>query len=191
MSPETWALTVVPLLIFVARLCDVSLATLRIILVSRGMRSIAPLVGFFEVLIWLVALGQVMQHLDRPVNYVAYAGGFACGTWMGIFLEGKIALGLLVVRVITAEDATDLIERLRAEQFGVTSVAARGLAGNVRLIYSVIPRKQLERVLDIVREGHPRAFVSTSDVRSVSEGFFPGHRGGGSSRFLGLLRKGK
>lgn len=168
-----WPLVVTPLLIFCARLLDVPLATLRIILLARGLKKVAPLVGFFEVLIWLVAIGQVMQHLDRWVNYIAYAGGFAAGTWLGLALESRLALGLLAVRVITAEDAPDVIERLRAEKFGVTDFAARGISGNVRLIFTVIQRKELDRVMEIVRTTHPKAFVSISDVRSVSEGFIP------------------
>jgi uncharacterized protein YebE (UPF0316 family) len=167
-------LVTVPLLIFLARLCDVSLSTLRIILVSRGMKQIAPFVGFFEVLIWLFAISQVMQHLDHWYNYVAYAAGFSAGTWLGIALEHRLALGMQSVRIITGpgDDASDLIERLRTEKFGVTDFAARGLAGNVRLIFMVIQRKDLNRVLDIVRAAHPSAFVSIQDVRSVSEGFF-------------------
>lgn len=162
-----------PLFIFAARLGDVTLATLRIILISRGFRRVAPFVGFFEVLIWLIAISQVMQHLDHWYNYVAYAGGFAAGTWVGISLESRLALGLIAVRVITQEDAGDLIETLRDARFGVTDFAARGIRGNVRLILTVIQRKDLQRVLTLIRETHPKAFISTSDVRSVSEGFIP------------------
>lgn len=176
-------LVTVPALIFLARLCDVPLSTLRIILLSRGLKRAAPLVGFFEALIWLLAIGQVMQHLDRWTNYLAYAGGFAAGTWVGILVESRLALGLLAVRIITQEDAADLIERLRAEKFGVTDFAARGLAGNVRLIFTVIHRKDQGQVLEIIRTIHPKAFVSVSDVRSVSEGFLPG-RGGGLGGLL-------
>lgn len=169
--PAPWAAVVTPLLIFCARLCDVSLSTVRIILVSRGIKKAAPLIGFFEVLAWLFAISQVMRHLDHWVNYVAYALGFAAGTRMGIFLESRLALGLVAVRVITPDDASDLIGRLRDERFGVTDFAARGVRGNVRLILSVIQRKHLDRVVEIVRSSHPKAFVSISDVRSVSEGF--------------------
>lgn len=186
MADDTfWSLVVIPLLIFCARLLDVPLATVRIILLSRGMKKVAPLVGFFEILIWLVAIGQVMQHLDRWINYVAYAGGFAAGTWLGISLESRLALGLLSVRVITAEDATDLIQRLRTERFGVTDFAARGISGNVRLIFMVIQRKDLDRVMEIVRAIHPKAFVSISDVRSVSEGFLDDRKERAASRLWG------
>jgi uncharacterized protein YebE (UPF0316 family) len=193
-AANLWPMVGVPLLIFCARLCDVSLATVRIILVSRGLRRVAPFIGFFEVLIWLVALGQVMSHLDHPINYIAYAGGFAGGTWLGIYLEGKIALGLVAVQIITTEDATDLIDRLRSEKFGVTSVAARGLAGNVRLIFSVLLRRDLGKVRAIVESTHPKAFLAISDVRSAREGYFPQNAGDGAQAwggFLGLLRKGK
>ena len=98
---ELWPLVGLPLLIFLARAADVTLGTVRIILISRGHSKVAPLVGFVEILIWLIALTQVMQHLDRPINYVAFAGGVAAGTWMGIYVEGKIALGLVAVRAIT------------------------------------------------------------------------------------------
>ena len=161
----------VPLLIFLARMSDVSLGTFRIILVSRGMSRWAGGVGFFESLLWLIALSQVFQHLDRPINYVAYAGGYGAGTALGVLLERRVALGLVAVRIITREDATELIEQLAAESFGVTRVAARGLHGRVRLIFTIAKRRHLGRLLEIVREEHPKAFVSVSDVRAAEEGF--------------------
>lgn len=193
MSEEIWALGVLPLLIFLARMTDVALGTIRIIFVSRGLKKLAPLIGFFEILIWLTALSQVMQHLDRPLNFLAYAAGFSTGTWAGMLLEGKLGFGLLTLRIITEEDASILTEELRDARFGVTSFAARGVQGRVRLLFTILQRQDLERALDIVRRRHPRAFVSVSDVRSASEGFIqprrpliglPPFRGDG-------LRKGK
>lgn len=176
----------IPLLILLARMCDVSLATLRIILSARGMKQIAPFIGFFEALIWLIAISQVMRHLDHWYNYAAYAGGFAAGTWMGIWLEGRLALGLLSVQIITTEDASDLIQRLRSDRFGVTDFAARGISGNVRLIYSVLQRKDLERMQEIVRATHPKAFISVTDIRAVSEGFLPPSRSPLGAVFSGV-----
>lgn len=164
------ALWLTPLLIFLARLTDVSMGTIRIVLISRGFRRWATVIGFFESLLWLLAITQVMQQLDRPIHLFAYAGGFAGGTWLGVTLESKIALGLVAVRVITQHDATDLIEALSDARFGVTSVAARGVQGRVRLVFSIVPRKESQRVLDIVRSVHPDAFVSVTDVRSAQEG---------------------
>jgi len=179
----------IPLLIFAARLGDVTLGTVRIILVSRGMRLLAPAVGFFEVLVWLFALSTVMQHLDRPLNFVAWAAGFAIGTYVGILVEDKLALGLLSVRVITEDDASALLERLRQARFGVTDFAARGLQGRVRFLLTVIARRDLDRVLDIVRDAHPGAFVSVSDVRSASEGTIARRSRYSLRRALSVLRK--
>jgi uncharacterized protein YebE (UPF0316 family) len=182
---------VAPILIFSARLVDVTLATVRIIFVSRGLRYAAPFIGFFEILIWLVAIGQVMQHLDRPLNYLAYAAGFAGGTFLGIFVEERLAVGLVAVRIITPDDATELIDRLRDERFGVTSFAARGIAGRVRLLYSVARRRDLVRLTELVREVHPKAFVSVTDVRTAQEGFLPTPLAGTGTLRWGLLRRSK
>lgn len=173
---ELWPLVGIPLLIFCARICDVTMGTLRIALISRGLLKTAPLAGFFESLIWLVAIGQVVKHLDTPIHYLAWAGGYATGTYFGVLLEEKLALGLISVRVITENDASDLLQSLGQAAFGVTSFAARGLQGRVRLIFSVIRRRELGRYLEIVREQQPKAFISISDVRTATEGFFAGPR---------------
>ena len=174
MTPDSglWAFVGIPLLIFVARVMDVSLGTMRIIFVSKGQRRLAPIVGFLEILVWLVAIGQVVQNLDRPLNYFAYAGGFAAGTWVGLKMDEKLAMGLLAVRVITQKDAQELIDKLRDGQFGVTSVAAKGLSGRVRLIFTVVRRRDLKRLMEVIQTHNPQAFVSVSDVRVASEGYF-------------------
>lgn len=173
-----------PVLIFTARLTDVSLGTFRIILISRGMSRWAATTGFFESFIWLLAISQVFQHLDSPVNYVAYAGGYAAGTGLGVVLERRVALGLVAVRIITKEDARSLLDALRAEDFGVTRVAARGLHGRVRLVFTIAKRRSLGRLLEIVRKEHPKAFVSVSDVRTAEEGYLPSSHGRGLLRGL-------
>lgn len=166
-----WTLLAVPALIFLARVLDVSVGTLRISMVARGHRVLAPVLGFFESLIWLVAISQVVQHLDRVVHYLAWAAGYAAGTWVGLVLEEKLAFGLVAVRIITKEDAADLLKELEESAFDTTSFAARGLKGRVRLLFSVIRRRDLERFRTIVERRHPNAFVSISDVRAASEGF--------------------
>lgn len=180
----TWV--VIPSLIFLARLCDVSVGTIRIIMLNRGKRSIAPVLGFVEVLIWLIAIREIFQHLDNIAAFMAYALGFAGGTMVGMAIENKLAIGTVAIRVITTEDARDLIDRLSEYHFGVTSFAAEGVNGKVRLVFSIAARKQLGRAMEIIQGLHPTAFVSVSDVRSVSEGFFPER----SYRF-GTLRKSK
>lgn len=176
MQEQLWVLVGLPFLIFLARMTDVALGTVRIIFVSRGLRKVAPLIGFFEILVWLIAISQVLQHLDRPVNFIAYAAGFATGTYVGILLEEKLGIGLLALRVITEEDASELTDELREARFGVTSFAARGVQGRVRLLFTILQRKDLDRAMEIVRRCNPQAFVSVSDVRAASEGYIAPRR---------------
>lgn len=166
----TWV--VVPLLICLARIIDVSLGTLRIILVSRGMKVVAPILGFFEILIWLFALGQIMQNLTNVTNYFAYALGFAIGNYLGISLEQKLAMGKVIVRVITGRDASELIAFLRKEDFSLTVVEAEDSTGPVHLLFTVIKRSQLPFVTMYIKRFNPRAFYSVEDVRFVSGGIF-------------------
>lgn len=182
-----WAVT--PLLIFFARVCDVTLGTIRIISLSRGRRYLAPFLGFFEVLIWLLAIREIFEHTDHVAAFLAYAAGFAAGNFVGLMIEEKIALGHLAIRIITADDSTDLIGALRDAEFGVTSVAAQGQSGAVQLIFMVIARREYDRVMEMIGNTHPRAFVSVSDVRSASEGVFPRQEYSTSLRFP--RRKGK
>ena len=187
-EPHLWPLVGIPLLIFFARVLDVSLGTVRIILISRGIRRLAPIAGFFEILVWLFALGQVVQHLDRPANYLAYAGGFAVGTWVGILVEERLALGLLAVSIVTRQDAKDLILSLKEQNFGVTSFAARGLAGRVRFLLTIIRKRDLRRLERVIQENHRDAFISVSDVRLARQGYVP-MGGDAHKRYLGFLAR--
>jgi uncharacterized protein YebE (UPF0316 family) len=170
----TWV--VVPLFIFGARVMDVSLGTMRIIFLSRGRRLVAPALGFFEVLIWLLAMRQIMQNLNNPVTYIAYAAGFATGNFVGIYLESRLAIGKLIIRMITPKDTGDLVAQLHAAGYGVTSVDGQGAIGRVKLVYIVIKRKDLADVAEIITHCHPKAFLSIEEIRSASEGVFP-HEG--------------
>lgn len=176
MQEFDWFLWVVmPLLIFLARIVDQTLGTLRIIFVSRSLRKWAALVGFFESLIWLLAISQIIQNLGNWVSFIAFAGGFAMGNYVGIYLEEKLALGMLCLRIITADDSTEIVQELRESKYGVTTVSATGVSGQVRLILMIIKRKDLQNIQDVIARKAPKAFVSVEDVRSVKEGYFPMH----------------
>lgn len=164
---------VLPLLIFLARVGDVTIGTIRIILVSKGKKYIAPILGFFEVLIWILAISRIMQNLDNYINYIAYAGGFAAGNYVGMILEEKIAMGVLIVRIITPKPADILVEKLISMGCGITNVDARGSKENVQVIYTVIHRNDLQDIVDVIKHYNPHAFYSVEDVRYVNEGVFP------------------
>ena len=170
----TWV--IVPLLIFIARILDVSIGTIRIIMVSKGSKILAPILGFFEAIIWLLAITQVMQHLSNIACFIAYGFGFAMGNYVGIVIEEKIALGLQAVRFITKDTVDVLTMALRDEGYGATVIEATGGKGKVNIIYSIVPRKNIDNVLTLAREIDPNVFVSIQDIRSVKSGFIPSKR---------------
>jgi uncharacterized protein YebE (UPF0316 family) len=180
---------IIPLFIFIARVLDVSLGTIRIIFVSRGMRLLAPLLGFFEVLVWLLAIGQIMQNLTNWVAYIAYAGGFATGTFVGILIEQKLSIGVVLIRIITQQDAGELIEWLEAENYGITTMDAQGAKGPVKVIFTIIARHDVPHVVRMIRRFNPHAFYSIADVRSVSEGVFPPAKTRAKRHYRRLLRQ--
>jgi uncharacterized protein YebE (UPF0316 family) len=164
---------VIPGLILVARTLDMSIDTIRVILLSRGNRVIAPLLGFFEILIWLLAIGQIFRNLGNPACYVAYAGGFALGNFLGMVIESRLRLGEEVLRITTRRNATALEGALRDRGIGYTVFDGQGARGPVSTILVVLERRDLPEVLKLVAKHNPRAFYSIEDVRSVAAGIFP------------------
>lgn len=157
------------MMIFCARMLDVSIGTMRVVFTSRGNKNIAPLLGFIEVLIWLIAIGQVMQNLNNVACYLAWAGGFAAGNYIGLSIEERLAMGQVVIRTITAQPALALIEKLRDEGYRLTTVDAQGARGPVNLLFLVVSRKKKDDVIKLITEFNPKAFYSIEDVRYVSE----------------------
>jgi len=171
-SFDWFALIILPLLIFFARIADVSLGTLRIIFVSKGYKIIAPLIGFIEILIWIVAISKIIQNIDNWVCYIAYAGGFAVGNYVGMRIEEKLAIGYELVRVITQKDANNLVANLQKKGFGITTIKAQGTAGEVAVIYLIINRKKIEDVVEIIKKYNPNALYTVEDLRFVSKEIF-------------------
>ncbi len=162
-----------PVFIFLAEVCVVTISTMRTIFVARGMKFLAPLLGMFEVSIWLFAIGEVMKHLNDWRCSAAFAGGFTLGNFLGILLEEKLALGSVGVHMITHRDASRLIDALRSADYGVTHIEAEGATGPVQVVYTVVKRKELERVLSIARRFHPNVFYSVDDLHSAAAGVAP------------------
>ncbi len=182
----TWV--ILPLLIFLARICDVSLGTVRLIFVSRGFRYLAPIIGFFEVLIWILAMGQIMQNLANPICYIGYAGGFATGNYIGILIAEKLSLGVVLIRVITQKEADSLLTRLRDRGYGVTSVDGQGSSGPVQVVFTIVPRREVVRVVELVKQYNPHAFYTIEEVDFVERGIFPLRRNWRQLELLRLIR---
>ncbi len=167
---------ILPVLIFFARIADVSLGTMRIIFLSRGRRRLAPFLGFFEVFIWIIAVSQLVRNLSNVAGYLAYASGFAVGTIVGLWLEDRLALGTVSVQTILQNHGENLVCMLRDSGYGVTTIEGKGATGPVTIILSIIPRKELHLAIRQIKALYPKAFVSIEEVRSASEGIFPHHQ---------------
>ncbi len=160
------------LFIFAARVTDVSLSTVRTLLLVRGKRLPAAILGFFEVSIYILALGRVMTTLNNPLNLLVYALGFATGNFVGATLEERMALGYLTVQVISRETGSDLANILRAQGFGVTVLHGEGRDGSRQILYISLKRKFLSHIMNTLEAQEPDAFVTVMDTRLTQGGVF-------------------
>ena len=166
-----------PLIIFLMRIVDVSLATVRMLLIMRGQKVWAPLIGFFEILIWLLAAGTAIQHLDSPWHVLGYAGGFAAGNFVGLLLEERLAFGFASVQVFAPAHGPELADALRAFGHGVTQLQGRGGAGPVDLIMSIVKRRDLPAISALVNDLAPESFVTVEQPSAIQRGWlFPKRR---------------
>lgn len=186
--PDMYTWVILPGLILTARVIDVSLGTARVIFVSRGYKLLAAAAGFWEVLIWLLAIGQIMQNLSNPMCYLAYATGFALGNYAGITLAEKMSLGVVLVRILTHENADLLIDSLKKSKYGVTSIDGRGAYGPMKLIFSIVQRQSLDDIIQIIQSHNPKAFYSIEDVSRVSHGKLAPRKFPGGLNFLQTFR---
>lgn len=162
-----------PVLIFLAETCVVTLCTVRIIFVSRGLKAYASALGFVEILIWLFAIGQIMQNLNNVACYLAFAAGFTVGNFCGVLIEMKLAIGTRSVQIITKKEAMGLLERLQAAGYGVTNVQAQGSTGPVNMVFTVVKRRHVPHVIDLIKEFDPNVFYAVDDLQTVEAGVFP------------------
>ncbi len=158
-----------PIMIFLMRITDVSIGTIRIIFVTRGNRLVAPILGFFEVLVWIIAISNIIQHLDNWICYVAYAGGFATGNYVGMLIEERLAIGVCLIRVIAQKEVAVLTSVLNEKGYSTTTLDARGKLDNVNVIFLVVKRKDAGNAISLIKEHNPKAFYTIEDIRYVSQ----------------------
>jgi uncharacterized protein YebE (UPF0316 family) len=162
-----------PVIIFFARIMDVSLGTLRIIFVSKGEKYIAPVIGFFEVLIWIVVISEIFARANDMIAYVSYAAGYATGNFVGILIEQKIAFGILLLRVFTRKNGKELVSLLSKEGFGATTIKGEGSKDKIDIVETVVERSSMKKVEKIITGYDPDVFYVAEDVRSRQRGIFP------------------
>lgn len=160
------------LLIFVLRVGDMSLDTLRVLVVMRGRKGAAWVLGFFQSMIFVVAIGSVLQNLDNPLNVLGYAAGFATGNVVGMWLEERLAIGHIQLSIISPHLGTAIAERLRAEGYAITEIPARGKDGMVTLLSCSVLRRNVDKARQIVNAVDSEAFITAEDVRPVRRGFW-------------------
>ena len=184
-SFDYYSWVILPLIIMFSRVADVTLGTMRIILVTKGYRKFAPIAGFFEVLIWIFVMTQIIKHVDNVVCYFAWATGFATGVYVGSYIENRIALGVVIIRMIISEGAENLIAGLKQGGFSVTYVEGTGSKGPVKVLYTVTQRKLQNTAVKIIREFNPNTLYTIEDLKSAHQDFL------GSESSRKLQRAGK
>lgn len=166
-----WTILGRALLIFLLRVIDVSMGTVRTTMIVRGHRAWAAVIGFFEVTIWVLAIGQVLSNLDSIINILFYSGGFAAGTILGMWIGDRLALGHADVHIISTKKGEELADHLRRAGFGATLLRARGQSGPVAIINVTTPQRTVAEVIRLVNEIDATAFVTVDEARSVVRGY--------------------
>lgn len=168
-NPTIFNYVLLPLLIFLARIADVSINTVRIIFVMSGHKFISTFLGFFESLIWLIAIGQIFQHLNNWVSYIAYPGGFAMGILVGMLIEERLALGKVVVRAITSEDLSQVRNYMMNKEIRYTVITGESATGIESILFTVVKRDQLQELIDEFNRSLPQALYTVESVKKSSE----------------------
>jgi uncharacterized protein YebE (UPF0316 family) len=184
-SGDLYTWVILPVMIFFARIIDQTIGTLRLIFLAKGHKILAPILGFFEALIWILVVREVITNITDPICFVAYAAGFATGSYIGLVIEEKLSIGNVIVRVILPNEDVVLIDALRQENFGFTLIDGEGRNGKVKIIFVVLNRTNLSKFLDVLNDKNPNAFYSIEDVKQVQEGIFPKSQ---KRRFFGIVK---
>lgn len=176
-DPELLNYVIIPLLIFVARVFDVSINTLRIIFMLNSRKYTATILGFFESAIWLIAISQIFQNLGSWQTFLAYAGGYAMGIFVGMIIEERLAIGNVVVRVITAKPANELLDFFRDKKMRFTNIPGESGDGPVSVLFTVIKRERLQETIMAIKKYNPQALYTVEGVKKVSDGEIVDDRG--------------
>lgn len=172
-SENAYEWVIIPGMIFLARMLDVTIGTVRILLLAKGKKNLVPVLGFFELLIWLLAVQQVFLNLNNFACYIAFAGGFAAGNYIGMIIEEKLAIGHEVIRIITKVEAGDLLDYFATNGIGFTNIPATGATGPVNVIFTIVDRSRMPQIIRAIKRFNPKAFYTVENIKTVNEGVFP------------------
>jgi uncharacterized protein YebE (UPF0316 family) len=161
------------IIIFFAKIVEVSISTVRIMFVAKGERAKAAIIAFFEILIWIVIVSSVLSNLSEdPVKAVVYAAAFAIGNYLGVFIEGKLALGLSSIQVITKEGTgSEVAKLLRDNNFGVTIIKGEGKETAREILLVHLKRKRIKEAMDLVNSQLENAVIIVNEVKALRGGY--------------------
>jgi len=159
--------------VFLAKLFEVSLATMRLVLINRGEKLKGALIGFFEIMIWAILASNVLTDLHNdPLKLVIYCLAFSCGNYLGVTLENKLAIGMAQIQVVASTSKTSTISTaLREKGFGVTTIVGQGMDGPVDILMIYVKRKSVPEALAIISSFSPQAVITINDVRQRRNGY--------------------
>jgi uncharacterized protein YebE (UPF0316 family) len=180
-------ISLVPILILVARIIETSLETVRTIYIARGHANLAACIGIAKTGIWLLSTGLVLSNLSDYMNLFAYLAGYGLGTLLGMEIEKMISLGHVIVRLITAEDPQPLVSELATRGYGMTRIEGSGsFSHTVNIIFMIVPRPELGKLVDVISKKYPGVLYTVEDVRNIKEGARIFHKDP-TSRILGFF----
>lgn len=169
LANEFFNWVIMPFLIFLARIFDVSFGTIRVVFISQGMKKFAAVMAFFEVFVWILVARQVITNMNNFMWIIGYCFGYATGTYIGIIICDKINTGKVTVRIIVKEKADEIISALKEKNFGLTVINAEGKMSQSKVIFSIVSIKDLDELIKTIKSQNPKAFYSVEPVRMVSE----------------------
>ena len=163
-----------PLLIALARVVDMTLATLRMVCAVRGQKLPSALIGFGESLIWVSAVAVALQYVDSPMHLMGYAGGFAVGSYVGIWVEQQLAFGYTKVQVLSRAVGVEVADALRERSFGVTEWVGQGMGGRVEVLSIICERSRMAELERVVQDVDPMAMIAAGELRAIRRGWLGG-----------------
>lgn len=164
-------LLIAALVIFVLRVIGVALSTVRVLVMMRGQKVRTVVLGFFEVLVYVIAIGQVVNNLSNVWNILGYCLGFSAGSLVGMWLDDQFIQGFANVRVVSPKRAQKVASTIRKAGYGATVGWGSGRKGRVGIVTATVLRKEIPKVFQIVDEVDPGAFLTVEEARNVRRGY--------------------
>lgn len=172
MTTQLFNFVIMPILIFIARLLDVTFGTIRVISISQGYKYSAVLVGFLEIFVWVIAAQQVLTKMNNYTWIFAYCLGYALGNYVGIVISEKLSIGKVSIRVILKKKINEIKNELIQNNFRITILEGKGAKSKSIVLFTIVKSKEINKVINIINKHNSKAFYSIENVKSIKESSF-------------------